>query len=76
MSVIQLSVNAGQTLTAIPVGAAAWAGDEVAVEVTATEAQTADPGKTLCTLTAISTVADLTLTFLAFSLFLPAAAEC
>lgn len=73
MSVAPLSVNTGQTLTAIPVGAAALAGGEVAVEVTATEAQTTGPGKTRCTLTAISMVADLPL---AFSLFLPAAAEC
>lgn len=49
ISSTRLYVNAGQTpTTAIPVGAGAWAGDEAADEVTATGAQTADPGKTLC----------------------------
>lgn len=49
ISCTRLYVNAGQTpTTAIPVGAGAWAGDEAADEVTATGAQTADPGKTLC----------------------------
>lgn len=46
-AVTRLYVNAGQTLlTAIPVGVEVQAGDEGTEEVTATGAQTADPGKT------------------------------
>lgn len=46
--IMWLYENAGQTpTTAIPAGVAVWAGDEGADEVTATGAQTADPGKTL-----------------------------
>lgn len=64
---VRPSADAGQTpTTAIPAGAAVWAGDEADDEVTATGAQTADRGKTRRVLTAVSAVARSDIGLLSF----------